>query len=285
MLAINFENVTKKFEDYILNYFWSQEDGSGSFYNSSSLPTAVKKPYISFIGQIYDSIVKCYAIDIPINTVTFMLTLHTDVFPDGIRPILNGIAISFHYPNQFLKSFDNMRADWPVHIKTPNTSLFMYMKINTFEVTIRRNTRKQTCDPKWREYDFNIAQKKYADIGCRPVYDSWNSNYPTCKSEKKMAMATAPFGVRDWKNNKYSEPCQSADKIIFEYQETYSPSNSYIDVFSTAVQMPFSKLKVIEQKQAYDIQNLIGNSGGYIGLFLGKYFSPIRTKIALMLVF
>jgi hypothetical protein len=278
MLAIDFEDVTKKFEDYILNYFWSTESSLANIYNSSSLPTAVKKPYLSYIGQIYESLVKCYAIDIPVNTVSFVLTMHTDIFPDGIRPILNGFAVSFHYPNQFLKSFDNMRIAWPVHLKTQNTSLFMLMKINTFEVTIRRNSRKHTCNPKWREYDFYNAQKKYSDIGCRPVFDIWNSSYPTCDSAKKMAMAATPFGEMKWKNDKNSEPCQSADKIIFDYQETYASNPfqphqtpKHIDVFATAMQMPFSRSKVIEQKQAYDLQNLIGNSGGYIGLFLGTY--------------
>ena len=144
---------------------------------------------------MYVSVVKCYAIDIPMNTVTFMLTMHTDIFPNGVRPILNGLGVSFHYPNQFMKSFDNLRIAWPVHLKTPNTSLLMYMKINTFEVTIRRNSRKQTCNPKWKEYDLDMARKKYADIGCRPVYDIWNLRYPTCDSGKKMAIVTAPFGI------------------------------------------------------------------------------------------
>ena len=43
-----------------------------------------------------------------------------------------------------------------------------------------------------------------------------------------------------------------------------------MDIFSIAPQIPVSRFKVIEQKQAYDLQNLIGNSGGYIGVFLGK---------------
>ena len=159
------------------------------------------------------------------------------------------------------------------------------MKITTFGVMIRRNSRRQSCNPKWREYDFDIAHKKYADIGCRPVYDIWNSSKPLCNSSEKIAIVTTPFGETSWKINseKYSEPCQSADKIVYDFQETYpswgAGGNSSWDYFNLAAQMPLSKLKVTQQKQAYDLQNLIGNSGGYIGLILGKYIVSLQVTI------
>ena len=85
-----------------------------------------------------------------------------------------------------------------------------------------------------------------------------------------MSVATFLFTEKDWKRNEYSKPCQSADKIVYEYQETYPKSST--DNFWIAAQMPISGFKLTEQKQAYDLQNLIGNSGGYIGLILGKLF-------------
>ena len=87
MLAIDFENITKHFDNYINSYLWTQENGSSNSYNGSTLPNTVKKPYLSYVGQMYGNIVKCYAINIPTNTTLFMLTISTDVFPDGIRPI------------------------------------------------------------------------------------------------------------------------------------------------------------------------------------------------------
>ena len=40
--------------------------------------------------------------------------------------------------------------------------------------------------------------------------------------------------------------------------------------YDITVQLPENKYKAIVHKEAYDFTNLIGNSGGYIGLFLGK---------------
>ena len=68
------------------------------------------------------------------------------------------------------------------------------------------------------------------------------------------------------------EPCQSADKIVFEYMDKYVLASDLepADSFKVSVEMRMSGIKVIEQKQAYDFQSLIGNCGGYIGLLLGN---------------
>ena len=268
MLEIDFESVTKSIENYIVRYQVVWKSGLYNTYeNMSVLPTFIKKPYPSYIGHILYSIVKCYAINIPMNTSVLSVTFKTSIFPDGIRPSMDGLGVSFHYPNQFFKSINNMRISWSKHIETQNKSLLMILQMKAFEVTIRRNSRRQPCDKKWRAYDFSVAQNKYATAGCRPVYDIWNSSYLPCKSKEKMGLATSFLGSENYKH----EPCQSADKIDFEYRELYV--NGSPDSFSIVVQMLRSQFKVIEHKQAYDLQNLIGNSGGYIGLFLGKKMS------------
>ena len=67
------------------------------------------------------------------------------------------------------------------------------------------------------------------------------------------------------------EPCQSADKIVFGHVDNYLPPSDFFPAnsFSVWVNMQVSRIKVIEQKRAYELQTLIGNSGGYIGLLLG----------------
>ena len=270
LLKIDFENVTTKIDDYLLGYSVLWKNTSYSKYNTAFLPNLLKKPYPSYIGPFGKRIVKCYAVNIPINATLIVLNIKNGVFPGRVRPKLWGFGVSFHYPNQFHTSLDNMRYTWPNHHKTENTSLFMLMKLNTFEVTIRRNSRRQSCNPNWREYESNITEKTYSYIGCRPVYNVLNSSLSPCNSRRKMSVVTSIFTGMDWKGNKYLKPCQSADKIVYEYQETYPKSSK--DNFWIAAQMPISGFKLTEQKQAYDLQNLIGNSGGYIGLILGKLF-------------
>ena len=135
MLEIDFEKVTKRIENYIVMYYVGWKNGSYNTYNNTSLfPRFMKKPYPSYIGKILYDIVKCYAINIPMNASFLSIELKKDIFPEGIRPTINGLGVAFHYPNQFFRSFDNLRLAWPKDIATQNKTLVMTLNINTFEV-------------------------------------------------------------------------------------------------------------------------------------------------------
>ena len=95
-------------------------------------------------------------------------------------------------------------------------------------------------------------------------------------------MKTMFIATYDLLRTKYSEPCQSADKIVYEYQDAdledlKSTNDSFFNTdfignnstFKVAVFIQNNKFKVIFRKKAYDFQALVGNCGGYIGLILG----------------
>ena len=104
-------------------------------------------------------------------------------------------------------------------------------------------------------------------VGCRPVYDVWGSSYQPCNSSEQMKRV---FSLNHLPQ--IMEPCQSADKIVYEeFDDQYFNFSSF-DTFGVWVDMRMSRVKVIEHKQAYNLKNLIGNTGGYIGLFLGTYY-------------
>ena len=71
------------------------------------------------------------------------------------------------------------------------------------------------------------------------------------------------------------EPCQSIEMLGATYSEDYY-ENSYpngtqkektFDIILRFRDMP--RFKEIKQVKSYDPQSLVGNAGGYIGLFLG----------------
>ena len=62
------------------------------------------------------------------NADWFGLVIKRDIFPDGIRPNAMGYGVSLHYPNQFFRSYDNSKWDWPNHIQSQNQS---HTSINT----------------------------------------------------------------------------------------------------------------------------------------------------------
>ena len=278
MLDIDFETVTKKLDDYLESYLVTWRNGSVHVYeNTSSLPAFIKKPYPLFFGPFKWFILKCYGINIPMDAERFGFRMKRDIFPGGIRPVSGGLTVSFNYPNQFFKSFDNIKREWPIHNQSQNQSLDMQLRMNTFEVTLQRNSRRKPCDENWKGYDFKVARKHLEKVGCRPVYDIWNSSYPICNSFEKMKMASKYLSFN---RPKIMEPCQSADKIVFQHMDKYTPHPPNHHLWVT-VDIAMSRIKVIEQKRAVTFTDLVGSTGGYIGLLLGTYYISIHKLYTL----
>ena len=136
-----------------------------------------------------------------------------------------------------------------------------------------------------------------------------NSTLPYCQGKQWTRIGTKFNGIR---NN--IPPCQEIEKIIYTYNEinglenfvgkvgcstgkcmsdymkrlgiNYNhPSN---DVIQVQLTFQGERYMVITQVRAYDGQSLIGNAGGYVGLFLGvaliqlpaafQYFFQILKK-------
>ena len=68
-------------------------------------------------------------------------------------------------------------------------------------------------------------------------------------------------------SGKFGVPCQEMPNIEFEHFTLKTTSQN---VYHIKIAYP-EKGKVITQLQEVDVHSLIGNIGGYIGLFLGKF--------------
>ena len=284
MSLIKFENVTKRLEDYAVGLMVINNEMVQKYYDGiSSIPDDIKKPYLSYTGFQFGFIHKCYSVDMPLNSLSVALKIKKGIFPNGIRPSTMGFHISVHYPNQFLSSFPGMRNSWPNQEKNSINSYAMFLNINIFEITIRRNTKTNPCNQKWRKDDFEIYQKWADKIKCKAPYQTWNTSYPFCNTKEKMAQANLDFNAR----KKSLPPCHTVEKVVYEYTEfepkipksaeSYFANSSFFrntnDTFQIIIGLQSNKFKAIVHKKAYDLQTLIGNCGGYIGLILGKLIS------------
>ena len=75
----------------------------------------------------------------------------------------------------------------------------------------------------------------------------------------------------DWwtpKKGDYPLPCQSIESLTYDYTETKGNSHHKPSRFMVLVHFPNLKYRQIAHVQEYDIESLVGNIGGYIGLFL-----------------
>ena len=64
--------------------------------------------------------------------------------------------------------------------------------------------------------------------------------------------------------------------------KSYLLNSTNETTFATNLALNSFKFKVIIHKKAYDLQTLVGNCGGYIGLILGKLLNVSETGMILL---
>ena len=102
--------------------------------------------------------------------------------------------------------------------------------------------------------------------GCRPTYHKGHNFYPRCDSREKMIESKIETDTRQ----KLGIPmaCQRISKINYKLENEKS-SDFMSEVYDILITYP-DEVKIITQSKDIDIHSLIGNVGGYLGLFLGK---------------
>ena len=76
----------------------------------------------------------------------------------------------------------------------------------------------------------------------------------------------------DWgspKKGTYPSPCQNIENLSYDYSEKSGADSRREPRFMVLVHFPNRKYRQITHVQEYDIESMVGNIGGYIGLFLG----------------
>ena len=111
---------------------------------------------------------------------------------------------------------------------------------------------------------------------CVPTY--WQTqypiSYPRCSSSDEMKSSYIDIS---WNN--HIHPCRILSKT--SWHEAHFPDNRYDEkvddkylnkYFTAKFYFPRKIFKEIELVRAFDIETMIGNGGGYIGLCLGYSF-------------
>ena len=145
------------------------------------------------------------------------------------------------------------------------------------DVLVRRNKKSKPCDPNWLNYDANMQEalmRRYA--GCRPPYYG-KIDLPLCSTASEMYLVTHNT-PHDLTEDGHPHPCRAISKFQFDYQDEEGGTEHEEDghggsngsaFFSVSVGGYDPTFKLIQLVRAYDIQSLIGNAGGYLGIFLG----------------
>ena len=115
------------------------------------------------------------------------------------------------------------------------------------------------------EIDQVIERQHLEKVTCRAPYQTLESELPLCDTKENMKQSLFDGPVLARKNE---PPCQEMPNVVYNYgidrHEKYFEDNIVLYVSFPDI------WKIITQYQGVDVHALIGNIGGYIGLFLGK---------------
>ena len=190
-------------------------------------------------------------------------------FKKSLKDMINNakqVIVLFNYPNQLVRPRSGPETIW-------DEKEYAYRKLETFQISSveilkRRYKNKNKCTADWNDYDNLVLKSHVQKSGCRAPYISDYSDFPTCNTKHKIKKAY----YDGWKLNKVykDEPCQEMTNIDFKHTiKTFGPKGAKNERYNIYVAFPM-KGKIVTQLQEVDVHSLIGNIGGYIGLFLGK---------------
>ena len=104
--------------------------------------------------------------------------------------------------------------------------------------------------------------------GCKAPFHNLLDDTKICNNFDKLAV----FDLFNFLHEEVTPPCEEMPHISFKQIRTEIRDS--FGLYPILVKYP-KKVKMITQQQALDIHALIGNIGGYIGLFLGMFECPI----------
>ena len=179
------------------------------------------------------------------------------------------LSYHMHYPNQYIRS-SSLQLEWGKKIGIINGDDKTFW-IDIVEVIRRRNTIQKPCDVNSEKNDDTILLNAIKNAGCKPPHFSIDLDYPICSS--KTGMRKTHIEKFDVPNLTFLKslvpPCNQVQAI------SYTPQGVKIENKSSPELMFIynsGSYKEIRHVRSFDIENLVGNIGGYIGMFLGFAF-------------
>ena len=257
---IDYFNVTLDLNKYFL--YAMIKLSSESHYHGSEKMTTIKHKTI-FNGLYKGDFIKCFTAemqerDIPstIKEITYYYNqthLRKDLGP------LFTIDFNLHHPGQFLLQINTEWKQIPYDRKGFSRMWF----IKGIEYLRRRNTRNRHCMTSWKYFDDMVWKEHIRRNGCRAPYDKPYESFRKCVTKEDVQKSIFDFHVVGSKY--YPKACQRISKLD-DITESGRLMIGYLDI---KLAYP-TDVKIITQSKEIDGHALIGNIGGYIGLFLGS---------------
>ena len=266
---VDFFNVTLNIFDYVQNVRLYMRNVNAP--KPLICKTLGHCPYVkfknNFNGLSNSMILRCFGFEVNLKTARDVKALHVsfkrtlgDAFRTLLRSGISYIHLAIDYPGQMLKNTENYQPVW----KNQNSSQFLDITSSSIEILRRRNKNNEPCLADWRSFDETALRIHHDTVGCRPPYHQ--SDTPVCITETKLNESR--YEINEIGNIYLPPPCEEISNIAFTADElpldkTHKKGPRFYFTYPKS-------MKIIQQIKSVDLHSLIGNIGGYIGLFLGK---------------
>ena len=280
---INYDTVTLNLERYFLF-------GAVKFRNGTqSMETSTIFRHKNVFNGFYERrFMKCFSVmiedtdyDRQISQITLFYN-HTRIADDLTGELVGHEGLhttsapvgwaAVHYPGQFLLqgsefgqgAFDLKKNE--ANRTEPSNFYGFRVFIKSIEMLLRRNSQARQCTEEKIAYDELTLRQHISTVGCRSPYHDQNKQYPFCQNKEMVQKASYEF--KDLSEKYYPKSCKRISKMDFDMY--INPVTKFgLSIMMFGVQYP-EEIKIITQSKEVDVHSLIGNIGGYIGLFLGN---------------
>ena len=122
------------------------------------------------------------------------------------------------------------------------------------------------------QHDELVLMQQAKSIGCQVPYHNTLKQLRTCRREEEMRQSMYDLNIV--KDKYYPVVCETISKIDVDLDIKNHSKSWEQKLFGFWFTYPY-EVKIITQSKSIDGQALIGNIGGYIGLFLGTFNKSI----------
>ena len=285
-------------------YQWNVNDENTRITGRGSESSSNSTQSLEFYTSYRHAAGKCVSLDLSVETMpktTGQLINSVAILFKNIRiPDVN-LLYGISYPGQILRGFTlDAEVAWNQRITTGYVKE-KHFGIDIIEVFRRRTTFHKSCNKNWKEFDNTVLRNVITAANCRPPHWNISMDYPICHGKEKMKEVRLP--VSAWIIapplflKKFDQPCDGILAATYDKSNArrkvssltsihsstspkaglvgHSDLHSFVisaqeDDSSTVVfYFKNDRYKEIRDTRAFDIDGLLGNVGGYIGLFLG----------------
>ena len=140
--------------------------------------------------------------------------------------------------------------------------------IKEVKILKRRDKRTETCMQDFAKYDIHLLNSHLETIGCKARYQKTKRNFSICSLKENMKHAVMDISRKRGNSDFLTPPCTSMEDIRYTFVE-YDVDWEGSDWFWIGINFPDTFMEIV-QVRAVDVQTVIGNAGGYVGLFIGN---------------